>query len=181
MSERDIIREVLCSNPLIKFSVYTHIHSKITIEAGDDIISLLDKMRAHTNSVADQISLDSTIVNEAYGKFWMWTLAAYEITRSMNECRLCFSSDVQSSVSTYKYKIERLRMPFAKQQLKNQPTIMNESEASIYSFRQGDDLIFKINEQEYSARNLIRDFKDMIFSIKEDDILNKMETTAKRK
>jgi len=72
-------------------------------------------------------------------------------------------------------------MPFAKQQLKNQPTIMNESEASIYSFRQGDDLIFKINEQEYSARNLIRDFKDMIFSIKEDDILNKMETTAKRK
>src|ERR1700687_2076506 len=53
----------------------------------------------------------------AYSHFWLWVLAAYEVTRTMHQARVCFSVPLGNRLGTLKKQLSQLRVPFAKQEL----------------------------------------------------------------
>ncbi|MGJ0511003.1 hypothetical protein [Methylocystis sp.] len=142
------IDEIYQKNPLLKFSVYTHIQSEAVRNLGNDILSALDK---------------GELFPRAYDGFWFWTLGGYEVLRTMDENSNCFEAALGDEIRRLKRLLAEIRMPFAKQKYrgKNQ-TIKNE--ASVFaSGLDGKNMIFEVDGTTYDASKLIKQ-TDMFFA-----------------
>ena len=163
-----IIDQYLAERPLMDFSVYTNIQ-----------IEILDKMET---TIVDMFNnrKDAYVIMDIYGSFWLWTLGAYEIVRTMAQAKSCFSIKVNKRVLHYKRKIAKIRVPFAKQEYqgKNRP-IFNEASISGMDIKKGD-MFFTVEGVEYSIRTLMKEFRDLMASIKGSDIIQRHEDSYKR-
>lgn len=168
MSNEPIINRILDENPLVGFSVYTHLQVEMVRDLGQQILEILDT------------TFQPGVVNNngdyrAYGLFWLWVLSSYEVTRTMSQAEACFSSSLADRVKSFKKKVSILRMPFAKQEYPGEKHPIK-GEASIYGIdTQIGDLKFEVKGKVMSMRDLINEFEVLIKSISRADILKRHE------
>ena len=151
-------------HPLVRFSVYTHIQVQVIRDLSAEIFALLD-----TAFASDQI--DGESFHKVYGRFWLWVLGAYEVTRTMSQYKTCFSERHNAEVAAFKSMVAVIRMPFAKQELKgiSQPI---ENEASVSGFDQvTKDFTFLVGKKELSIRSLLSEFERLVQLVKPEDVL----------
>jgi len=165
MTPEQTLAEFLAKDPLVRFSVYSQIQAQTLRDAAAEICLLLD------GSIRDEKFVDGSNLNVIYGRFWMWVLGAYEVTRTMSEYKTCFSSSLTNRVADFKAQISVLRMPFAKLQFKGSDKPIN-GEASIYSVdMKARDFVFQVGGKHFPMRDLMNQFNSLIASIKPEDVL----------
>lgn len=157
----DVFRQYLEERPLLDFSVYTNTQ-----------IERLNKLASEINGMMTQ-RRDAQVFSDIYGSFWLWVLGAYEVVRTMAQARSSFVPEVTQRLKDYKRKIANIRMPFAKQEYqgRNRP-IFNEASMSGMNTQTGD-MFFTIEGVQFSSMSLMKEFRDLMVSIKATDILKR--------
>ncbi len=159
----ETIERIFSENPLSAFSIYTHIQVQILRHLGNEIIALLDN-GINSNQV------DGEMFNSVYGKFWLWVLGTFEVTRTMVQAKSCFEDRLFNTLKSFKGKVSQLRVPFAKQEYPGAKTPIR-NEASIFgvdSLRK--DLSFRVKDQTFSIRDMLAEFDGIISSLQIEDI-----------
>ncbi len=168
MSNKTHIDRMLDENPLVAFSVYTHLQVETVSDLGRQILEIL-------NTSFKPGIVDGDGVDRAYGLFWLWVLSSYEVTRTMSQAETCFSSSLANKVKSFKKKVSTLRMPFAKQEYPGEKQPIK-TEASIYGIdTQIGDLKFEVKGKIVSMRDLINEFEMLVKNISRADILKRHE------
>ena len=157
----DIFAQYVAERPLINFSVYTNPQIELLIKMESTINEMILNRR------------DAQVLNDIYGSFWLWTLGAYEVVRTMAQAKSCFTPEVHDRLIGYKRKLAKIRIPFAKQEYqgRNQP-IFNEASMSGMDIETGD-MSFTIEDVKYSSRALMKEFHDLMASITDSDIIKR--------
>ena len=166
MSNENLVDKMLNENPLVAFSVYTHIQVEIVRDLGRQILEILD-------SAFEPGMADGNCVNRAYGLFWLWVLGSYEVTRTMSQAESSFSNPLAVKLKTFKKKVSSLRMPFAKQEYPNKRRPIK-AEASISGIdTQTGDLKFEVRGKVLSMRSFVNEFESLFSSVRLADILQR--------
>jgi hypothetical protein len=167
-SVEEILEEMGNRHPIILFSINTHSQVTAVQELGNEILSLIKQSKTGDRS------LDASKIMHAYNLFWFWVLGVYEVLRTMDQHKKCFTETVAIEINKLKKKLAVVRMPFAKQELRGTGEPIS-SELSIYGF--GSDLetlLFQIQGKSYDAVALIRDVMDFFYGINRQAIINAM-------
>ena len=165
-TSNEAIEGLLNANPLLAFSVYTHLQSEILDKLGTEILQILDASikETHVEGVAFQ---------EVYGKTWLWVLGTYEVVRTMtgNRGAECFSDRTIRELEELKRELAHLRIPFAKQELKGKSQVVS-GEPSIAGINKAKrDFSFHINNRDIYMRPLIEKFRTVLSNISRTDVL----------
>ena len=159
----EIVDEMYRKNPFLKFSIYTQVQIQQLKMVSDEIVGILDRNKV-TGVFEDS--------HRSYGLFWLWVLGAYEVFRTMDEHKECFSDPLLQKVGVLKKELAKVRMPFAKQQLKGQKNRAIGSEPSVVGFGKKDrDMLFEIEGDSVSCRNMLKQFNDFIQSVNHEEVL----------
>jgi len=138
----------------------------------DEIIEELDH-RFTTEYV------DAERVGRAESLIWLWVLGAYEIVRTMDQAKKCFSERLNQELRGLKKVLANVRMPAAKMEKpgKKLPVTSNRS-PSGWDPANRDVLV---NDPEdntnVSARWLLVEFDRVLCSIERSDVLAHHETS----
>lgn len=117
--------------------------------------------------------VDGESVGRADSLMWLWLLGAYEVVRTMNQAKLCFSARVSGELASLKKLLAVVRMPAAKMEKsgKKSPVTSNRSSS-------GWDVVNRdllVNDPEdnrvISARFVLAEFDRVFCGITKPDIL----------
>jgi hypothetical protein len=152
--------------PLMGFSIDTHTQVNTLKQLSASILSDLD-------SSMGTDTIDFTVFNNVYGMFWLWVLGSYEVVRTIDQAHKCLSDPFAKKVHSFKKKIAKLRIPFAKQEYEGakskQPI---HGETSIYGVdTKAHDFFFKVKEDIFSVRAILAEFCQLFEEISQKDIL----------
>ncbi len=166
--------ESVAREPLLKFSFYLSGRVNVLYEIGEEIITNLDK--GYSDS-----TVHSSYVERAETLMWLWIFGAYEIVRTMDQAKVCFSDSVSNELNKFKNHLAKVRMPAAKMEKKGNkiPVSSNRSPSGWDQSRR--DLIISDPTESISifARDILDEF-DRIFSlIKPEDIIDSHENAYK--
>jgi hypothetical protein len=167
-STEEIIEEMYNRHPLLLFSFATQSQVTAVHELGNEILGLIKQSKTGGRS------LDDTKIMRAYNLFWFWVLGAYEVLRTMDQHKKCFTSTIANEINSLKKKLAVVRVPFAKQELRGTGEPIS-GELSIYGF--GSDLhtlLFQIQGKSYDAVDLIRDVMQFFHGINREAIISAM-------
>lgn len=158
--------DYLAQNPLCIFSIYTCAQVNHLFDIATEIRDNLDRG-------VQKEGIDYQTFNRFYALFWLWVLGAFEVVRTMNQCRVCFSGPVQTNLKRLKKDLATIRSPFAKQ--KNvDPHLPFCSENSISGTdTTSKDYCFTIGGKQIWARSLIDEFERVMRGIRSEDVLSK--------
>ncbi len=172
MTTEDTLAAFLARDPLVRFSVYSQIQAQTLRDLSNEITELIEA------SINDRQFVDGSKLL-IYGRFWMWVLGAYEVTRTMSEYKVCFSTNLNEKVAEFKAQISILRMPFAKLQIKGSDKPIG-NEASIYSVdMEAKDFLFQVGDRKFPMRSLMKEFLGLLASIKPEDVLHDLRDAHK--
>ncbi|CAN7497531.1 hypothetical protein [Mesorhizobium sp. LjNodule214] len=167
MGDEPQIEEMYGRSPLLAFSLYTVAQ-----------LQSLQRIRSEILAAMDQREPGPDLM-KAYDFFWFWTLGAYEIVRTMDENKSCFSTPVAARINALKLRLALIRMPFAKQLFANQAGLPRDrpigGENSIADVGQDQSLIFEIGGETFDSRSLIGEVTEFFAGIKREDILRGMK------
>jgi len=153
--------------PLCKFSGYSVMQIRALQRCRGSVIHELEKLP------------DAEALLAAHDWFVLWTLAAYEVIRTMDgprqRGRPCFLGRVESEILSLKGTLERIRMVFAKQEYKRKGKVKDrpvDNDASISGVNiDKKDICFSVESERYSARDWLAEFDGLIGGINAEDIL----------
>ncbi|MFL5329827.1 MAG: hypothetical protein ACJ8C4_13030 [Gemmataceae bacterium] len=171
MEANELIEDMLNKNPMSTFSVYTDIQSRAVRSLAHEILACFESGIVSDDGTGKGTVCGGDVINRGYGQFWLWVLGAYEIVRTMDQAKQCFSPRVAGELNVLKRRLAVIRMPFAKQELPGK-SLPVRGEPSIYGI--GDspsDLRFNVEGQVISARDLIGEFLRVMGGITRADIL----------
>ncbi len=169
----NILNKMLRENPLINFSIYSQIQVNVLRDVGNKIKDLLDK------ALEKEGKIENPDFQKCYGLFWLWVLGAFEVTRTMESNKECFSPAKWKKIKDFKVKLIKIRAPFAKQQYAGKKeSVKTELSVSGFDFAT-KDMYFKIEGKKYFIRPLIQEFDDLIDSIKISDIISPLPNSKK--
>ncbi len=154
--------------PLIKYSPDTHFQLQLLREASKEILGTLAAPRLPSGNI------DGNARYKAHWLFWLWTLGAYEIVRTLCQDKERLTTALFSKLDDLRTQLARLRMPFAKLELAgcNKPSPGGELLA-VGPGAEGNDLIFRIEGRLIDARELIEHFDSVVRGVRADQILRK--------
>lgn len=75
MEANQLIEVMLNNSPLIGFSVYTEIQSRIIQNLGQEFLTSLDSGIVPDGGTGKGAVIDGEVFNRGYGQFWLWVLA----------------------------------------------------------------------------------------------------------
>ena len=160
--------EYLVSYPLIAFSWLTHTQVATVNSLGAKLIRKL------SNMLREEGVVDGPSFVAVYGLFWVWVLAAFEVTRTMSGARACFSAPALAQLVVLKKQLILLRAPFAKQELPGvHRRIRGETSVHGVDFRKRD-LRFVVSGKTIFARDLILAFRRTMRGIERHDVLHEL-------
>ena len=84
--------------PLARFSEYLASRHQLLLRAADELERLLD-------------AGDGARASDA---MWLWTLGAYEVTRTLSQAHASLSPSLHRAVTELKVELERVRVPITK-------------------------------------------------------------------
>ncbi len=167
MEEAKAVERRYMENPLLAFSFYTQLQTDVTRRLGQDVLAALDE-------AIGREEVDATTLNRAYGQFWLWVLAAYEVTRTMSQAKRCFREAIAEKVVAFKRRIAGIRIPFAKQEYPGGGDVAIGAEASIAGIdSKKRDMTFVVRGVAFSARSLMTEFDALIRGIERGDVLHR--------
>jgi len=173
MSDIESLEEMYRKAPVSKFSIYTQIQIDQLKKVSDEILGILER-----NNVAGLF--DGGDFQRSYGLYWLWVLGAYEVIRTMAEHGQCFSEPLRQKVGVLKEELAKVRMPFAKQQLKGQKDRAIGSEPSVVGVGEEDkDLLFQIEGKSVSCRKMLKRFEDFVQSVNYEEVLRDLRDDLK--
>ncbi len=153
-------KKIIEKTPLIRFSLYTVAQVQTLKNVGEEIIDLSkDWTEKITNTM------------RVYDLFWLWVLGTYEVLRTMDQHKACFSAQLQIKIGVQKRYLADIRMPFAKQEMRGSGDPVY-AELSISGFDGG--MVFDILGTKYNSTNIVEDFIMFIDSIKPHDIVSEL-------
>jgi hypothetical protein len=171
------VEKMLNENPLTIFSIYTDGQWKTVHDLGLGIIQCLDQSITNGDGTT-MVTVDGSGFSRSYNQFWLWTLAAYEIVRTMCQAKQCFSDRLVSELAKLENELRLIRVVLAKQEVpwkrgeRSNKKAPVSYEASVHLIRHSPpDLIFKVQGQEISARGLIEQFARVFSGITRADVL----------
>lgn len=170
-SGEETIEEMYNKHPLLLFSLHTHGQVAAVQRLGTEILGLI------AQSKTGERTLDIKIMH-AYELFWFWVLGAYEVLRTMDQHKKCFSATVATDINNLKKKLAVIRVPFAKQELRGTDKRAS-GELSIYGF--GSDLntlLFEIQGQIFDTVALIHEVMQFFHGIDREAIISAMPRRA---
>ncbi len=94
--------------PLAAFSYYLSGRHQALLTIAAEIVVALD---ACVDSEGSQPSPARTRASDL---MWLWTLGAYEVTRTISQAQVCFSASFLERVTDLKLALERVRVPNTK-------------------------------------------------------------------
>lgn len=160
--------EILEREPLLAFSfALSTRHNQLTSIA-DEILDNLDK------GISSEL-VDMKYVTRAGILVWLWTLAAYEIVRTMCQAKNCFDSDCNVSLQVLKKRLAKVRMPDSKMEKQGKSIPVNSNRSPWCEVIDMKDLLIGDPEEPDYARKLIEEYFKTIDSIKLNQILAKHE------
>ena len=172
----EIIDEMYRKNPFLKFSIYTQVQIQQLKMVSDEILGILDR-----NNVAGVF--DANDLLRSYGLFWLWVLGAYEVVRTMDEHEKCFSEPLHQKLGVLRRELATVRIPFAKQQhpsKKGKEDRAIGSEPSVVGVgNENKDLLFEIEGNSVSCRNMLKRFNDFIQSVNHEEVLRDLRDDPK--
>ena len=157
------------------FSCYTHIQKEILDNLATEIIGLLENGIVVRGD--NQVEVDGRIFKQVYGKFWLWILGAYEMVRTMDQAKSCFTKELFLKINELKKRLSLLRIPFAKQELagKKQPIFAEPSVSGVD--KEAKDLKFMIGDQILTMRGMISEFGRVFNFINSSSVIADHRTT----
>ena len=177
----DTIERMLDENPLLVFSCYTHGQKEILDELGAEIVALLDNgILAREDG---RVVVDGRFFKQAYGKFWLWVLGAYEMVRTMDQAKSCFTQSLAGEINQLKKQLSLLRMPFAKQELagkrqgKRQPVGAEPSVAGVD--HAAKDFKYRVGDQILTMRGMIAEFGNVFAGVNRANVVADHRTAYK--
>jgi hypothetical protein len=174
MMSEDSPTAFLARYPLVRFSVYSQIQAQTLIDLSVEITGLME------SSIKDGQFVDGSNIQLIYGRFWLWVLGAYEVSRTMSEYKSCFSGALNRRVSAFKAQISILRMPFAKLQFKGSDMPIN-GEASISGIDiETKDFVFHVGDKRFPMRWLMNEFVSLVASIRPEDVVRDLRAANVR-
>jgi len=143
----------VAANPLVRFSIYTHLQSQRVIELGSSIKARLDFI------LAEQGKADIS-EGDAYGDIWLWTLGAYEVVRTMADPKWegAWSPERYREIVEYKRFLADMRVPFAKQELRSGKAVSAENSVAGVD-HENRTYFFEIEGKVFDVREQIDSFE----------------------
>ena len=156
--------EFLRKQPLARFSYYLNGRVRVLNEVKKEIIENLDKAFVDNAVFHEKISRAEML-------FWLWSLGAYEVIRTMHQAKSCFSERVQNDLFELKKELAAVRIPNAKMEKvgKKVPVPSGRSASGINIERK--DLLVGEPRDDISARDLILRISVFFSSISDTDII----------
>jgi hypothetical protein len=99
--------QLLEREPLLAFSFYLSGRVLVLSDMAAEIVANLDQ-----GFSADPIN--GGVIGRADTLMWFWLLGAYEVVRTMNQAKQCFSERLAADLHDLKKHLARARMPAAK-------------------------------------------------------------------
>ena len=160
-------------HPLARFSIYTYLQQQVLEQTSAKLCKLLD------NAFIAECCVSGSAVNEVYGQFWLWTLGAYEMVRTMAQHKSCFAPQYAEEVLVIKQRLATLRIPFAKQELKGRRRSALNAEASIAQVdATRRDAAFIIDGECYWIRVELERFQQLLDCASTENVLQPMESRS---
>src|SRR5688500_4726233 len=97
--------------PLAAFSFYLSGRHQVLLAVADEVLANLDRCGADEQTVQ---AVQAGPRARASDLMWLWTLGAYEVTRTMCQARACFAPRFLADVTDLKAELERVRVPNTK-------------------------------------------------------------------
>jgi hypothetical protein len=160
------VQDILEHSPLLKFSLYTQIQFQAIQEIGEETL------RSMTWRPAPELGMSSSNLKRAYHLFWLWTLGAYEVIRTMSEHHDCFDSETAQKISEMKRELAVIRIPFAKQQMRK-TSVPVYNELSVNGLEE-ETFCFFIEGRTFRAADVICNVIELLASIRPDNIKKSM-------
>jgi len=160
--------------PLTKYSVATQLQYEYLISEKDEIEVLLE------GTFKNKGEIQASMFLKCNGKIWIWTLGAYELVRTMDESRSCFTSNYHERIHELKLYLAKIRVPFAKQEKRgkrNGKRVHANNEWTVYPLLDQKDLGYEIDGNLVSFRDMSNKFVQVLAPIKEQDIIASLFST----
>ncbi|MGF6936984.1 hypothetical protein OKW41_006146 [Paraburkholderia sp. UCT70] len=155
------------SCPLLGFSIYSVMQVRLLRKLGDQFVQSANQLM----SKEPERLFDGEDHLNTYGQFWLWVLGAYEVTRTMKEARSCFSSGASARIAAFNQRLSKVRMPFAKQQHRGKKSMVaGEPAVNTFDFNRRD-LVFRIENADFYAKDLVREFNELIDGVEAEDVI----------
>ena len=157
-------------SPLALFSAYTYVQAQILEAQRNRVLDELDQAFPGGSDVY------SPSLNSAYGNFWLWTLGAYEVARTMAQHHSCFSKPYADKLTQAKRRLAVYRVPFAKQELQGKAGSNLVAEASIGTIDVVKrDFAFVVGAERYWVRAEMGAFAELLSSATLQEILRPIQ------
>ena len=157
-------------DPIFRFSIYTG-GQILTLERVADKLLVLSKGWPSED-------VDTSAVHnftEYYDLFWLWTLGAFEVVRTMHQHRKsCFGPDLHEPMEDVLSELTLLRVPFAKQERPGKKKWPIFAELSVKGINGG--LVFEVEDKEFNSNETIARVSGFFDSIKASHILKEIPT-----
>jgi hypothetical protein len=161
--------EVLGREPLLKFSFYLSDKNNLLLSVADEIVENLDKGFALENKICGDF------VAEASCMMWFWTLGAYEVIRTIDQSKECFSNEFILEIKELKKVLAKVRMPSAKMEKQGKKIPVNSNRSPDGWDNIKKDLLIGDPDEPCYARNILKKYEEVMCSITCEDILKRHE------
>jgi hypothetical protein len=150
-------------NPLWRFSPYLCGRVQVLFDLQQGILHDLDK---GFGSITDM-----GLLSRAESSLWLWSLAAYEMVRTMCQAKSCFSPQALGILQGLKRELEEVRMPAAKMELAKYAGQVTSYRAPVGVDVRNKDLLIGDPGASVSGRALLARFCEVVTSLKSEDVL----------
>ncbi len=155
--------------PLLAFSFYLSTRNNLLLFTLDEIVKELD------NAFADERTMKWDSITKASDSMWFWTLGAYEVVRTIDQAKECFSEDFISRIKGLKRELAIVRMPSAKMEEQGKPLPVNSNRSPDGWDIESKDLLVGKPENPVSARFILDMYDKVIRSLTPQDVLKRHE------
>lgn len=169
-SSNQVWTEMIERDPLIAFSWYLAGRKNALLGIGNEVLTNLDE--AFSDSGVDGCRLE-----RAESLLWLWTLGAYEIVRTMDQAKRCFSARVQAQLRALKTELAEARMPAAKMEKRGVRSPVSSDRSPAGLDPSGRDLLIgdPTRPTMVSARRLLARFAEVMSAIGASDVVARHE------
>lgn len=165
--------EFVGKHPLAKFSYYLNGRVWVLQEIGDEILENLDN-----------VIVDCVIIHERLSRaemlFWLWSLGAYEVMRTMHQASDCFTESIRTELFALKRELAQVRMPSAKMEKMGQRVPVPSTRSATGFDTRNKDMLVGDPDDHRSARELLRKFTVFFNSLEDDDIFSPHESSYEK-
>ena len=179
ISSTAALLEMSTPRPLTRFSSYLSGRNDVLLAISAEIIAHLDACGP------DEGAARSRSRARASDLMWLWTLGAYEVSRTMCQARACFSARSHRALSDLRLALERVRVPNTKMERlkydRKSPGVPVRSDRApeVWADEHRDILIGDPADL-VSARRLLAMYAQVLAALTAEDILMKHEDSYER-